>query len=386
MLKQDAEGNGMDELIRSVVKKQEGAGNGTKEALPQRKHSKDADLQELLKKRKANVFIVGCGGAGNNTISRLMQVGIEGGKTIAVNTDAQDLLYTDADEKILIGKEITEGLGAGANPKVGEAAAKESKDEIKAALQGSDLVFITCGLGGGTGTGSAPIVAEVSRKENALTVAIVTLPFHMEGSHRMANARMGLEKLEELVDTLIVIPNEKLVEIVPDVSINTAFKVADEILVNAVKGITELITKPGLINLDFADVKAIMGNGGVAMVGMGESDTENRGYEAVHKALTNPLLDMDIEGATGALINVTGGADLTLKEAKEIVTSVTSQLAPDAKVIWGAMIHRELGDMIRVLLIVTGVKNYTVGLPPVDAHKHAELKEGIEKDLGIEFI
>ncbi len=385
MLKED-KGNAMDELIRSVVKKQEGAGNGTKEALPQRKHAKDADLQELLKKKKASVFIVGCGGAGNNTISRLMQVGVDGAKSIAINTDAQDLLYTDADEKILIGKEITEGLGAGANPKVGEAAAKESKDEIKASLQGGDLVFITCGLGGGTGTGSAPVVAEVARKENALTVGIVTLPFHMEGSHRMANARMGLEKLEELVDTLIVIPNEKLIEIVPDVSINTAFKVADEILVNAVKGITKLITKPGLINLDFADIKAIMGNGGIAMVGMGESDTENRGYEAGHKARPYPHLVMDIACATCALINVTGGLDLTLKEAKEIVTSVTSQLAPDAKVIWGAMIQRELGDMIRVLLIVTGVKNYTVGLPPETGHTAPELKDGIEKDLGIEFI
>lgn len=377
----------MDELIRSVVKKQEGSGNGTKEALPQRKHAKDADLQEILKKKKANIFVIGCGGAGNNTISRLMQVGIDGAKTVAVNTDAQDLLYTDSDEKILIGKEITEGLGAGANPKVGEAAAKESKDEVKSTVQGSDLVFITCGLGGGTGTGSAPVVAEIARKEGALTVAIVTLPFHMEGTHRMNNARMGLEKLREHVDTLIVIPNERLMEIVPDVSINTAFKVADEILVNAVKGITELITKPGLINLDFADLKAVMGNGGIAMIGMGESDTENRGYEAVHKALTNPLLDMDIEGATGALINVTGGADLTLKEAKEVVNAVTTQLSPDAKVIWGAMVQRELGDIIRVLIIVTGIKGEGSEEQLADITKPAiEAKEGMEKDLGIEFI
>lgn len=376
----------MDTLIRDVVAKHEDLGSGTKEALPQRKHAKDADLQELLKKKKANIVVVGCGGAGNNTISRLMQIGIEGAKTIAVNTDAQDLLYTDSDEKILIGKDITEGLGAGANPKVGEAAAKESKDDIKAAVQGADMVFITCGLGGGTGTGSAPVIAEVARKENALAVAIVTLPFHMEGTHRMSNARIGLEKLQELVDTLIVIPNEKLMDIVPDVSINTAFKVADEILVNAVKGITELITKPGLINLDFADVKAVMGNGGVAMIGMGESDTENRGYEAVHKALTNPLLDMDIEGATGALINITGGADLTLKESKEVVSAVSSQLAPDAKIIWGAMVHRELGDMIRVLLIVTGVKNYAVGSAATLPKNQPELRKDIEKDLGIEFI
>ncbi len=377
----------MDSLIKNALEREEQEsirGRGVKEVVPGKENEVDSDLKEILKTRKAEITVVGCGGAGNNTIARLVQVGIEGAKTMAINTDAQDLLYTDADEKLLIGKEITEGLGAGANPKIGEAAAKESKESVKKSLTGSDMVFITCGLGGGTGTGSAPIVAEISKKLSALTVAICTLPFAMEGRHRMENAKLGLEKLEEHVDTLIVIPNDKLMEMVPDVSINTAFKVADEILVNAVKGIAELVTKPGLINLDFADIRAVMGEGGIAMIGMGQSDTENRAIEAVQKALTNPLLDVDIDGATGALINVTGGSDLTLKEAKEVVNAVTSRLSEEAKVIWGAMIQRELGDSIRAMVIVTGVQS-----PQIYGNEHTfmgEQKKEIEQKLGIDFV
>ncbi len=377
----------MDSLIKNALEREEQEsirGRGVKETVPGKDNEVDSDLKEILKTRKAEITVVGCGGAGNNTIARLVQVGIEGAKTMAINTDAQDLLYTDADEKLLIGKEITEGLGAGANPKIGEAAAKESKESVKKSLTGSDMVFITCGLGGGTGTGSAPIVAEISKKLSALTVAICTLPFAMEGRHRMENAKLGLEKLEEHVDTLIVIPNDKLMEMVPDVSINTAFKVADEILVNAVKGIAELVTKPGLINLDFADIRAVMGEGGIAMIGMGQSDTENRAIEAVQKALTNPLLDVDIDGATGALINVTGGSDLTLKEAKEVVNAVTSRLSEEAKVIWGAMIQRELGDSIRAMVIVTGVQS-----PQIYGNEHTfmgEQKKEIEQKLGIDFV
>ena len=375
----------MDSIVQNALKREEQETvRGRNQNSSGIEHQLDNDLKEILKTRKAEITVVGCGGAGNNTIARLVQVGIEGAKTMAINTDAQDLLYTDADEKILIGKEITEGLGAGANPKIGEAAAKESKETIKKSLTGSDMVFITCGLGGGTGTGSAPIVAEISKKMGALTVAICTLPFVMEGRHRIENAKFGLEKLEEHVDTLIVIPNDKLMEMVPDVSINTAFKVADEILVNAVKGIAELVTKPGLINLDFADIRAVMGEGGIAMIGMGQSDTENRAYEAVQKALTNPLLDVDIDGATGALINVTGGSDLTLKEAKEVVNAVTSRLSAEAKVIWGAMIQRELGDSIRAMVIVTGVQS-----PQIYGNEHTfvgENKKEIEQKLGIDFV
>jgi cell division protein FtsZ len=349
-----------------------------------REHVIDEDLREILEGRRAVIKVVGIGGAGNNTISRMMQVGIVGAEAIAINTDAQDLLYTDADEKVLIGKEITEGLGAGADPEVGEEAAKESKNEVKKKLEGADMVFITCGLGGGTGTGGAPIVAEISKKLGALTVGIVTLPFGMEGKQREINARRGLEKLESNVDTLIVIPNDKLLEIVPDVSLTTAFKVADEILVNAVKGIAELVTKPGLVNLDFADIRAVMGQGGLAMIGMGESDTENRAVEAVEKAISNPLLDVEIDGATGALVNVSGGPDTTIREAHRIVEAVSSRLSEDSKVIWGSQIIPALGDTIRVMLIVTGVKSSQIYGP--EKSYTAERKKEIEKILGIDFV
>lgn len=371
----------MEEIVKNETSDSNAA---TKQELPTKMHELDRDLKEILKSRKAEIVVVGCGGAGNNTIARLMEVGVDGAYTIALNTDAQDLLYTDADDKILIGKEITGGLGAGSDPKVGEAAAKESKETIKKGLEGADMVFITCGLGGGTGTGSAPIVAELSKKIGALTVGIVTLPFEMEGKHRAANGEMGLERLEENVDTLIVIPNDKLLEMVPDVSINTAFKVADEILVNAVKGIAELVTKPGLINLDFADIKAVMSEGGLAMIGMGQSDTENRAYEAVQKALNNPLLDVDIDGATGALVNVTGGSGLTLKESREVVKAVSSRLDDNAKIIWGAQIQRELGDSLRVMIIVTGVQSPQIYGPTRTFTE--EKKEEIENKLGIDFV
>lgn len=347
-------------------------------------HELDEDLKSILESRKAEIKVIGVGGAGGNTISRMTQVGIVGAQAMAFNTDAQDLLYTDADEKLLIGREITQGLGAGANPDIGEEAAEESKQDIKEKLEGSDMVFITCGLGGGTGTGAAPIVAETAQKIGALTVGIVTLPFRMEGNERISNARRGLEKMESTVDTLIVIPNDKLLEIVPDVSLTTAFKVADEILVNAVKGIAELVTKPGLVNLDFADIRAVMDGGGLAMIGMGESDTENRALEAVEKALTNPLLDVDIKGANGALINVTGGPDTTISEAQEIVEAVSEKLHDDAKVIWGSQIVEQLGETIRTMLIVTGVKSSQIYGPKKTFTK--EKQREIEQVLGIEFV
>ncbi len=367
----------MEDIIKN-------AANRETSRTKKRSNSIDDELKKMLDKRLAEIKVVGTGGAGNNTLARLAEIGIDGADLVALNTDAQDLLYTDADDKILLGKEVTEGLGAGADPIKGEAAAKENRDDIKDHLEGSDMVFITCGLGGGTGTGSAPIVAEVSKKVGALTIAIVTLPFAMEGLQRQENAKHGLKKLEAVVDTLIVIPNDKLLDIVPDVSIDVAFKVADEILVNAVKGITELVTKPGLINLDFADIKTVMGEGGLAMIGMGQSDTENRAEEAVLKALSNPLLDVDIDGADGALINVVGGGDLTLKESQEVVNAVTSRLSPDAKIIWGAQMQKDLGDSLRVMVIVTGVKSPQIFGTEISAQK--EGTKQIEKDLGIEFI
>jgi len=344
----------------------------------------DEDLRKLLEARKAEIKVMGVGGAGNNTISRMMQVGIVGAEVVAVNTDAQDLLYTDSDDKVLIGRDLTKGLGAGADPNVGMESARESREDIKESLEGGDMVFITCGLGGGTGTGASPVIADIAKKMGLLTVGIVTLPFSMEGRMRMENAKRGLDELQKVVDTLIVIPNDKLLEIVPDVSIVTAFKICDEILVNAVKGITELVTKPGLVNLDFADIKAVMSTGGLAMIGLGESDTENRAVEAVEKALNNPLLDVDIEGATGALVNVSGGTDVTIRECQEIVEAVSTKLSEDAKIIWGAQIAKELGDMVRALLIVTGVKSSQ--LYGQGKFFSEEKQKEIEKILGIQFL
>ena len=230
----------------------------------------DKELEELLKKQTAKIKVIGVGGGGGNSLSRMREIGIKGGELIEINTDAQDLLYASADQKILIGKELTQGLGAGSNPKVGEEAAKESESEIKKKISGSDMIFITCGLGGGTGTGAAPVVASLAKKQGSLTIGVVTLPFTIEGKKRIENAMNGLEKMESIVDTLIVIPNDKLLELAPDLPLHTAFKIADEILTNAVKGVTELVTTSGLVNLDFADIKAVMVDGGVSLIGMGE--------------------------------------------------------------------------------------------------------------------
>ena len=344
----------------------------------------DAELEELLAQQKAAIKVVGCGGAGNNTVNRITEVGITGAETLSINTDAQQLLYNTADKKILIGRDLTRGLGAGSVPEVGEEAARENEKDIKDMLQNSDMVFVTCGLGGGTGTGSAPVVAEIAKKVGALTVGIVTMPFTMEGNRRYENAVVGLEKLEHTVDTLIVIPNDKLLELAPDLPLHTAFKVADEILTNAVKGIAELVTKAGLVNLDFADIRTIMGKGGVALIGVGESDTENRAVEAVEKAINNPLLDVDISGANGALINVSGGPDMTLNEARKIVETISEKLNPDAKIIWGAQISEDLQGVVRTMLIVTGVKSTQIFGP--EKKVSDKRRSEIEQELGIEFI
>jgi len=345
----------------------------------------DAELEQLLARQRATIKVVGCGGGGNNTINRMSEVGIVGVETIAINTDAQDLLYTTASKKILIGRELTKGLGAGSEPRLGEEAAKENEAEIKKALANCDMVFVTCGLGGGTGTGSAPVVCEIAKKMGALTVGVVTMPFSMEGHRRYENAVVGLEKMEQTADTLIVIPNDKLLELAPELPLHTAFKVADEILTNAVKGIAELVTKAGLVNLDFADIRAVMKGGGVALIGVGESDTENRAVEAVEKAISNPLLDVDISGANGALINVIGGEDMTLDEARKVVETITEKLDEDARVIWGAQIYKDMDKTIRTMLIVTGVKSSQIF--GADKKKSADKKKKeIEQHLGIEFL
>lgn len=344
----------------------------------------DRELEELLKKQSAKIKVIGIGGGGNNSLSRMREIGIKGGELIAVNTDAQDLLYASADQKILIGKELTQGLGAGSNPKIGEEAAKESESEIKKKISGSDMIFITCGLGGGTGTGAAPIIASLAKKQGALTIGVVTLPFTIEGKKRIENAMTGLEKMEAVVDTLIVIPNDKLLELAPELPLHTAFKIADEILTNAVKGTTELVTTSGLVNLDFADIKAVMVDGGVSLIGMGESDSQQRAIEAVEKAIQNPLLDVDISDATGALVNIIGGADMSLDECKQIIETIGNKLSPDAKLIWGAQISEDMEKAIRILLVVTGVKSSQIlgHEDTLESRKHAE----IEEELGIEFF
>ncbi|WP_295722684.1 cell division protein FtsZ [uncultured Methanobrevibacter sp.] len=318
----------------------------------------DKELREIIDGSQANIFVVGAGGAGNNTISRLTEVGIEGAETVTVNTDAQDLFYSQADEKILLGRKTCGGLGAGGEPEIGEECAEESEDDLRNKLDGADMVFVTCGLGGGTGTGSAPVVAKIAKKLGALTVSVVTLPFSAEGVKRRENAEKGLEKLQAASDTVIVIPNDKLLEVAPNLPLNKAFMVSDEILGRAVKGITELITKAGLVSLDFADIRSIMKGSGMAMIGMGESDSGERALESVHEALSSPLLDIDISDAKGALINITGSSDLTLQEAEKIVQIVADKLDPAANIIWGTQIDESLQNMVRTTIIVSGIKPY----------------------------
>jgi len=343
----------------------------------------DEELIKLLESSKAKIRVVGVGGGGCNTIQRMTEVGILGAETIAINTDAQDLLKVKADRKILVGKKLTRGLGSGSNPSVGEASAQESIEELAELLQDSDLVFVTCGMGGGTGTGAAPVVAELVKKIKALTIGVVTLPFTVEGKKRTENALAGIENLRQNADTVIVIPNDKILEIAPDLPVNAAFKVADEVLTNAVKGITEMITKPGLINLDFADLRTILEKGGAAMIGLGESgsqsgSSESRALEAVENALTSPLLDVDISNAGRALINVVGGSDMTLREAEMIVEAVSAKINSNAHIIWGAMIDDNLPrNSIQAMVVVAGGK-----FPYLDS---MELAGEGPIDLGIEF-
>lgn len=380
----------MDSIIKKAVKrvqadlpKQEASKSGVKKSA----RMDDQELEELLKSSQAKIRVIGVGGSGCNTIQRMKEVGILGAETIAINTDAQDLINTDSDKKILIGRELTRGLGAGSDPSVGEASAKENVDELMEVLDKTDLMFITCGMGGGTGTGAAPIVAELGKEMKALTIGIVTLPFTVEGKKRMENALNGLSRLKEHADTVIVIPNDKILEIAPDLPVNAAFKVADEVLTNAVKGITEMVTKPGLINLDFADLRTILRRGGAAMIGLGESRAEEAGearaLEAVENALTSPLLDVDISDAQRALVNVIGGSDMTLREAELIVETVSSRIDPDAHIIWGAMIDDTLPrNQIQAMVVIAGGRfPYLSDLEGVETVR----KKTGGVDLGIEF-
>ena len=338
----------------------------------------DRELEEVLSGLTTTIKVVGCGGAGTNTISRCVSSQITGAELIAVNTDAQHLLLAESPRKVLIGKHLTRGLGAGSLPQIGEEAAKESEQDIRNALGRADMVFVTCGLGGGTGTGCAPIVAQIAKEAGALTIGVVTLPFSVEGLIRMENAESGLKRLRDICDTVIVIPNDKLLDIVPNLSLNAAFKVADEVLMRSIKGITEMITMPGLVNLDFADLKTVMKRGGVAMIGLGEAEGENKAVNAVVEALNSPLLEVDISEATGALVNVTGGEDMTISEAERVVEEIYSRIDPNARIIWGTTVDPKLKRNIRAMLVITGVRSKQILGPSQRSFEN--------KEYGIDFV
>ncbi|MFW6176469.1 MAG: cell division protein FtsZ [Thermoplasmatota archaeon] len=317
----------------------------------------DEELRNLVDQLEVKIKIFGCGGGGSNTLDRLTQEGISGAELIALNTDAKHLLHTHSQKKLLIGKSITRGLGAGARPETGEKCARNSKADLEEHIDGSDIVFITAGMGGGTGTGSAPVVAEMANQEDALVMGIVTLPFEAEGKERMRNAKRGLSKLERHCHTTVVIPNDRLLELVPDLPLNAAFKVADEILMESIKGMTEIITKPGLVNIDYNDMRTIMDDGELAMVGIGESDDpNNRVEDAVEQALGSPLLgNVDTSDSKGALIRVMGGPDMTVSEAEKAANMVNKKISKDARIIWGCNVNEDMGNKLKILLVITNV-------------------------------
>ena len=360
--------------LHETAQQQPGAG-----APPTGATTQDEELERILAGLRTNIKIVGCGGGGCNTIDRLVESGIIGADLFALNTDAQHLLKIHSPHKLLLGRRSTRGLGAGAIPQVGEQAAREAEDEIKTMVQGADIVFITCGLGGGTGTGSAPYVATVAKEAGALTIAICTFPFKAEGAVRAENAEFGLERLKNVSDTVIIIPNDKLLELVPRLSIQNAFKVADEVLVRSIRGLTEVITKPGMVNLDFNDLKTIIKGGGVAMIGLGEGQDETRAEDAVSEAINSPLIEVDITGATGALIDVHGGPDMSVSEAEKVAEIIQSKISPNARIIWGAAIDPELESKMKVMVVITGVKSKQI-------FGKGEISSARGKEAGIDLI
>lgn len=325
----------------------------------------DLDVQQF-----AQIKVVGCGGGGNNAVNRMIIEGLRNVEFIAINTDKQALMLSHATQKIQIGDKLTKGLGAGANPEIGEKAAEESKEEISQAIKGADMVFITAGMGGGTGTGAAPVVAQIAKSMGILTVGVVTKPFPFEGRKRMLHADMGINNLKESVDTLVTIPNEKLLSLVDKkTSLMEAFKKADDVLRQGVQGISDLITIPGLVNLDFADVRTVMLDKGLAHMGVGKGNGENRAQDAAKQAISSPLLETSIVGATGVLLNVTGGADLGLLEINEAAEIVQGAADPDANIIFGAVIDENLKDEIRITVIATGFEEEVSKKPKKETQK-----------------
>ncbi|UPV73094.1 cell division protein FtsZ [Halorussus limi] len=381
----------MDSLVEDAIEEAEGgqqesrqASSGTgaqSQAANASGTMTDEELKDVLQDLQTDITVVGCGGAGGNTVNRMAEEGIHGAKLVAANTDVQHLVEIEADTKILMGEQKTQGRGAGSLPQVGEEAALESQDEIYDAIQGSDMVFVTAGLGGGTGTGSAPVVAKAARESGALTISIVTTPFTAEGEVRRTNAEAGLERLRDVSDTVIVVPNDRLLDSVGKLPVRQAFKVADEVLMRSVKGITELITKPGLVNLDFADVRTVMEKGGVAMIGLGESDSDSKAQDSVKSAMRSPLLDVDISGANSALVNVTGGNDMSIEEAEGVVEEIYDRIDPDARIIWGTSIDEELDGEMRTMIVVTGVES-----PQIYGRNEAQQAKANKRLQDIDYV
>lgn len=337
---------------------------------------------EGFEAHKARIMVLGAGGGGNNSVTALTERGVQGATTVAVNTDVKHLEISKAQHKLLIGRQLTKGLGAGGFPDIGRNAALESKNELRQILNGIDLVFLTCGLGGGTGTGAIPVISRLAKEQGAITIAVVTLPFKLEGA-RMLRAEEGLMQLRQSCDTVIVIENQKLLQLAGNMPLKKAFSVADDLIATMIKGLTEMISVPSLVNLDYADVRAIMRLGGVASIGFGESEEGNRALDAVTKALNHPLLDIDYTGAKGALIQVVGGEDMRLDEINLIGETIQTQMDPDAQVIWGARVLPEFRGKLQVITIITGVKSPFI----LGSSQRADVpKSRVSKELGIEVI
>jgi len=344
----------------------------------------DTENEEDLLIGNAQIKVIGCGGAGSNMVSWLYKKGIKGAEVLAMNTDAQHLKITSADKKFIIGRDLTRGLGAGGDPSKGEAAAKESIQKIKECVHGSDMVYVTAGMGGGTGTGSASVVAKAAKDEGAIVIGVVTMPWEIEKA-RIEKAEFGLKTLRQVCDTVIVIDNNRVVEVAGNLPFTQALAVANEIVSTMIKSIVEIIAVPSLINMDYADVRSIMTRGGVSVVGIGESDTTNRVDEAVKEALSNPLLKVDYAGANGALIHITGGPDMTLDQANQVGKQITDSLDQDSNVMWGARIDSELKGRIRVMTIITGVKSpYVLG--KVDYSRPSQQAVEFSHELGIDIV
>jgi len=354
-----------DSLIKSALSGAS-AGNTSSEPQPeQQRTAEDMEIEKIASQLDVCIKLVGCGGAGCNTVNRCMEDGLSGIQMLAINTDAKHLLTVKSPKKILIGKVTTRGLGAGARPEVGEKAAMENELDIKEWLKGSQIVFITAGMGGGTGTSSSFVVGRVSKESRALTIGVVTLPFRSEGELRMENAMAGLSKLAKVCDTTIVIPNDTLIELVPNLPVQAAFKVADELLLQTIKGLTDMLTHAGLVNVDYADLNTILNEGGVSLIGVGDAAGKpmERIEDAVEEALSSPLLGkIDLKDARGALIRVVGGPDMNIEEAAKAAEIITGRIKPEARLIWGCSVEPEMAGKVKVMLIVTGARSQYVML------------------------